>query len=314
MASELKAGSPEYEKHKKAEIEHYAEVFSDFSKSTDDRRLFQPVPQAWIEIETRAAELIKRSTGHDAAGHLVQRLSNSRKRMLSLGSGPGGIELSVASVVPGADITCTDFNPVLLNLGRQRASSEGLSVQFEQMDLNTIALPAAEYDIVFCHAALHHVIELERLAEQIRRCLRPGGELIVVDVVTPSGYLMFPETREVVQNLWRTLPKELRVNHTAHPSGPRPDRDIWETDTSETGMECIRSGDILPTLERNFACRDFVPYFSLCRRFFDTMYGPNYDLKNPLHWSVLNFIWELDCFYIRAGILRPETFFAIYTT
>jgi ubiquinone/menaquinone biosynthesis C-methylase UbiE len=314
MSNQLQPGSTEYEKHKKAEIEHYAEVFSGFSNATEERPLFQPVPPSWIEIETRATELIKRSTGNDVTGHLIQRLRpENGKRMISLGSGPGGIELSIAAVVPGIDITCTDFNPVLLDLGRQRASKQGAAVRFEQMDLNSVTLPKAEFDIVFCHAALHHVIELERLAEQIRRCLRPGGELIVVDVVTPSGYLMWAETRDVVQDLWRTLPKEMRINHTAYSSGPRPDREVWEVDTSQTGMECIRSGEIIPILKNNFVCKQFVPYFSICRRFFDTMYGPNYDLSNPLHCSVLNFIWELDCYYIESRILKPETFFGIYT-
>jgi ubiquinone/menaquinone biosynthesis C-methylase UbiE len=85
-----------------------------------------------------------------------------------------------------------DINPELLDLGRERAQALQLSVTFEQADLNTIDLPLREYDVVFCHASLHHVIELERVAEQIKRTLRPGGELIILDVVTRKGYLMWP--------------------------------------------------------------------------------------------------------------------------
>ncbi len=48
--------------------------------------------------------------------------------------------------------------------------------------------------------------------EQITRTLRPGGELITVDVVTRNGYRMWPETREVVHALWRTLPERFRLN------------------------------------------------------------------------------------------------------
>ena len=63
-------------------------------------------------------------------------------------------------------------------------------MRFSQADLNTVSLPKREFDLVFCHACLHHVLELERLAGQIRNALRPGGELVVVDVITRSGYRM----------------------------------------------------------------------------------------------------------------------------
>ncbi|MEO8131426.1 MAG: class I SAM-dependent methyltransferase, partial [Bryobacteraceae bacterium] len=247
--------------------------------------------------------------------YLIKRLRPTPgAAMISLGSGPGGIELTVAEWTPEASILCTDFNPALLDLGRQRATSQGFPVRFEQMDLNTADLPQAAFDVVFCHASLHHVIELERLADQIHQTLRPGGELVVLDVVTPSGYQMWPETRDVVRNLWRTLPKELRVNHTAYPEGPRFDEDFWEADTSKSGMECIRSGEIIQILSERFERKVFVPYYSISRRFFDTMYGPNYDLDNSLHRSIVDFIWELDRHYIRSGALKPETFFGIYTT
>src|SRR5947208_9402032 len=179
----------------------------------------QPVPSAWVEAETRASALIRQSTGNDLVGHLLERLcAHPGTRMLSLGSGPGGIEIELAQKAPEAELVCVDINPDLLRLGRQRAEALALKVQFAEGDLNTVALPPGAFDLVFCHAALHHVIELEALADQIKRTLRPGGVLITVDVVTRNGYLMWPETREVVQAVGKTLPVKFRLNHTAHPA------------------------------------------------------------------------------------------------
>ena len=87
--------------------------------------------------------------------------------MLSLGSGPGGLEIAFAREVPHSFIQCFDLNPDLVELGRQRASSERLNVDFQIADLNRIDLPRRDYDIVFCHASLHHVLELERIAMEI---------------------------------------------------------------------------------------------------------------------------------------------------
>lgn len=55
-----------------------------------------------------------------------------------------------------------------------------------------------------------------------------------------------------------------------------------------------------------------VPYFTLSRRFFDTMYGPNFDLSAPIDRALFEWIWQLDCHYLQSGQLRPETFFGVY--
>jgi SAM-dependent methyltransferase len=304
-----KPGTGEYEEHVREEIEHYGRIYQEDSARES---LMQPVPPAWIEAETRASELIRQTTGDDLIGHLLGRLRRAPGApMLSLGSGPGGVELEVARHVPASVIQCMDINPDLLQLGRERARAEALRVEFAEADLNTIDLPAAAFEIVFCHAALHHVIELERLMDEIARTLRPGGVFITVDVVTRNGYLMWPQTREMVAAIWKVLPARFRVNHTVY-DAPLIDDEIWESDTSVAGMECARSEAILPAIAGRFEAVHYVPYFSLSRRFFDTMYGPSYDLTAPLDKAVFDWIWEMDVHHLAAGKLQPETFFGMY--
>ncbi|HEX3863188.1 MAG TPA: methyltransferase domain-containing protein [Stellaceae bacterium] len=302
-------GTDEYIEHVREEIEHYGRIY----ESEDAREiLMQPVPNAWTELELRASALIKETTGNDLLGQLIDRLrGHENSRMLSLGSGPGGVEIEVAQSVPATEVVCMDINPDLLELGRQRAEERSVAMQFLPTDLNTVILPPKAFDVVFCHAALHHVIELEALADQIGRTLRPGGVLITVDVITQNGYLMWPETRKVVQALWKTLPVRYRLNHTAY-TAPLIDDDIWEADTSTSGMECARSEDILPVIDSRFVTHQFVPYFSISRRFFDTMYGPNYNMANPLDKAIFELIWQLDRYYLETQRLQPETFFGIY--
>jgi SAM-dependent methyltransferase len=309
----VRPGTQEYESHKKTEIEHYSQIFEQAPES-DGRRCFQPVPQSWIEIEHRSANLIRSRVGYcciDYLNHLFQSRSET-VRMLSLGSGPAGIEISLASVHPNTDITCVDFNQDLLNRAADEARAKSASIQFQRDDLNLIQLPESAYDIVFCHASLHHVIELEHLFAQIARTLRSDGQLVIVEIVTPNGYLMWPETRAVVNGIFRMLPAELRVNHTAYEK-PTVDETIWDVDASQSGMECIRSEHILPLLNERFRPIHYVPYFSISRRFFDTMYGPNYDLNNPLHAATFNWIWQMDCHYVETRRLQAETFFGAYS-
>lgn len=310
----IQIGSELYTHHLKAEINHYTDIFTNVHEADPSAGTgYQPVPEVWRTLEKRATKLIRDLTGSDVFGHVVTRLDRSRPvDMLSLGAGACGIEHTFARRVRSARITCIDINDTLLEQARTRAQSDQLQMRFVRGDLNKLELPPAACDLVFCHAALHHVIELEHLFEQVRRTLRPGGELVIVDVSTPNGYRMRPATRAIVNTLWQALPPRFRVNHTAY-SEPRLDLEVWEADTSTTGMECIRSQDILPLLQTNFTARHFVPYYSLSRRFFDTMYGPNYELSNRLDRTVFEFIWELDQHYLGTGQLEPETFFGVYT-
>jgi SAM-dependent methyltransferase len=304
-----KPGTQEYSSHLREEIEQYSRIYQ-HPKARET--LMQPVPSAWVEVETRSAALIRQLTGNDLVGHVAERLRDRPgARMLSLGSGPGGVELILASQAPEAAIVCMDVNPDLLQLGRQRAKDEKLNLEFVEADLNRVELPPAEFDMAFCHAALHHVIELDRLMDQVGRTLRPGGVFITVDVVTRNGYLMWPETKEIVEAIWKTLPPKFRLNHSGYAT-PLLDDEIWEADTSLNSMECVRSEDILPAIDRRFVTEQFVPYFSISRRFFDSMYGPNYDLAMPLDKAIFDWIWELDLHYLATKRLRPETFFGIY--
>jgi len=308
-AGRLRVGSTAYRRRLQEEIRHYEGLLPEAAAAP----LMEPAPPVWEELQRRAAGLIQDRTGMDLIGNVAARL-NERvgARMVSLGSGAGGLEMAVARQSPGAQILCLDINPAALERGRRAAAAEGLALTFEEADLNRVELEPAAFDVVFCHASLHHVLELERLLGAIARALRPGGALIAVDVITRNGYRMWPDTKRVAAAIFATLPERYRLNHTAYLPEKRVDASIWDGDTRSAGMECLRSEAVLPLLQRYFETVWFVPYFSLCRRFFDTMYGPNYDLARPLDCAILEWIWQLDCHLLATGRLRPETFFGVF--
>ena len=313
-SAHLEPGGKVYDRHLKQEIEEYCRVHveSDEATNVPNIPLIEPAPASWLDMQGRAATRIRTATGDDMYGHVLSRLrAREGVRMLSLGSGPGGLELQFAREARSAKIVCIDLNAGLLEKGCAQAASEGLDVEFRQGDLNTILLPPENFDLVFCHASLHHLLELEHIFQQIKRTLKPRGELIVIDVITRHGYRMWPETRKVIDKIWKTLPAAYRVNHTSY-HVKMIDEKIVDADSRRSNMECIRSEDILPLLEAGFETSAYVPYYSLCRRLFDTMYGPNYDLDRALDQAILDWLWALDCYYLGTGILRPETFFGIY--
>ena len=92
-----KPGTAEYEEHVQEEIEQFSAFFTD---GEGRETLQQPIPLAWQEVERRAAMVILEKTGAFLNGHIEKRL-NARPgtRPLSLGSGPGGMEIEYAKQV-----------------------------------------------------------------------------------------------------------------------------------------------------------------------------------------------------------------------
>ena len=306
---------PEYQARVQVEIEHYTKAF-DEPKARET--LMQVIPASWVNMEERASQRITRENGgRNTFDEVVEFVrANGGGRLLSLGSGPGGQELEIARRLAEAGVNyefvCMDLNPHLTELGQQRADAEGLRFRFIVTDLNDIHLGSDEYDVIIAFASLHHLINLEQVLFEVNKALKPSGELVTVDICTRNRYFMWPETFEMVKSIWAILPDRYKYNHTSF-STPQIDRIFENRDYGADGMECSRSQEIIPLLNQYMVRKVFVSYFSLSRRFFDTMYGPNYDLTNRLDVSIMDMIWNLDVYYLDTGVLKPETFFGVYT-
>jgi ubiquinone/menaquinone biosynthesis C-methylase UbiE len=304
-----------YKQSVKEEIDHYTALYKNEESL---KTLTEKVPPSWFFVEQKFNDLIcKANEGHSFLDEIAEHMqAHPGGRTLSIGSGPGALELIVAQNLAEAsvkyEITCMDINPNVLALGQERAKAKGLNMKFVVQDINDLSLEANQYDVIMCHASLHHLINLEHIYYEMNRSLKDDGEVVVLDIVTRHGYLMWEETHAVVRSLWKVLPEKFRYNHTAY-NEIRLDSDYENRDYTGDSMECIRSGDILPLLNEYFDCRVYVPFTSIARRFLDTMYGPNYDLSQELDRSIMEFIWQMDVHYISQNILKPETMFGIYT-
>ena len=119
-------------------------------------------------------------------------------RILDLGCGAGWLSLAARL---GAHVTGIDISPTNLAIGRDMAETNsrnfpflyqrfaGLPCKLEDFggveyvygDLNSADLPAHEYDAVVVADSLHHITNIERLVEQVRHTLKPGGRFIGID-------------------------------------------------------------------------------------------------------------------------------------
>ena len=132
-----------------------------------------------------------------------------------------------------------------------------------------------------------------------------------MDLCCRNGFLLWPETRCVINTLWELLPSPYRVAHTLG-AEPITCEMYPEIDSSRSRSGCVSSESILPALERHLERRHLLVAHTLLRRFFDTMFGPNFDLRRPFDSSFFTLVRDHDEMALEAHLLRPETFFGVY--
>ncbi|MBF8294074.1 MAG: Methyltransf 11 protein [Bacteroidetes bacterium] len=115
--------------------------------------------------------------------HMVESAVTRGPRILELGCGEGSLTLELAS--RGMKVTGIDLSPQRIERARLKAEDIRLQVPptFIIGDLNTIKLPSGPFDCVVAHDSLHHILALDRLCDEAKNSLRPGGHFLVIDYI-----------------------------------------------------------------------------------------------------------------------------------
>ena len=244
--------------------------------------------------------------------HITQKIekSNGKINIISLGSGTGAWEVQLVQDFPEMiSMELVDINDDLLKISKNYASKNNLDILTTSADINKIKLENNKYDVVIVQSSLHHFLELEHIFEQINESLKDNGNLLVIgEVIGRNGEQIFPETEQIVQQIFSTLPEKFRFNTYTK----KIDDKIPEIDFSKDSFESIRSEDILPLLSQYFQVVEQVSFDAFLSLLLDFRYGPNYDLEQKLDKSLVETITYLDQYYISNSILKPVCLFGIY--
>ena len=125
---------------------------------------------------------------------------------LEIGAGTGYFSLNLMQAGLIERATATDISPGMLAALDENASLLGLEVRTAAADAETLPFPEESFDLVFGHAVLHHIPDLEQAFSEFARVLRPGGTLAFCG--EPSRYGDFlaaipKRTALLAAPLWR---------------------------------------------------------------------------------------------------------------
>ncbi|HSK50622.1 MAG TPA: methyltransferase domain-containing protein [Solirubrobacterales bacterium] len=106
---------------------------------------------------------------------------------LEIGSGTGYFSLNLVQLGVIERLTATDISPGMLKRLAATAADLGLArVTTVATDAEALPFEDESFDLVFGHAVLHHIPDVDRAFAEFKRVLRPGG--VIAFAGEPSRY------------------------------------------------------------------------------------------------------------------------------
>lgn len=130
----------------------------------------------------------------DQADALVELLHSGTRypagsSVLEVGCGVGAQTLTPAQRSPLATFTSIDISPASIAEARRRIDAASITnVSFEAADVDELPFPAHRFDHVFACFVLEHLARPADALASLRRSLRPGGTITLIEGDHGSAY------------------------------------------------------------------------------------------------------------------------------
>lgn len=119
------------------------------------------------------------------------------RHVADLGAGEGTLSQLLAQ--RAEKVIAVDLSPKMVDYAQSLAATNGLhNLEFRLGDIETPPIEDSSIDLAILSQALHHAENPQRAIDSAYRILRPGGRLIILDLLQHS----FTEARELYADRW----------------------------------------------------------------------------------------------------------------
>ncbi|HCF96706.1 MAG TPA: hypothetical protein DEW46_16760 [Verrucomicrobia bacterium] len=211
------------------------------SKRDYNKKLFKEVAPRY-DFVTQAL-----SFGRDRAWKrsLIEALPDDpNPACLDIACGTGDLSFLLHERFPNGRITGIDLTPDMLEIARQRLSSE--SIEFHQSDMCDLPFSEASLDIVTGGYALRNAPNLGTVLKEVHRVLRADGVAAFLEFSKPSnriGQIFEDAALSVWGGFWGlVLHRDPTVyGYIAKSLREYPDRNHFRRIAEESGFRLVRS-------------------------------------------------------------------------
>ena len=166
------------------------------------------------------------------------------ERVLDIAGGTGDLaQLYARRVGAQGEVVLTDVNSAMLSLGRDRLLDAGMVVPVVRCDAEKLPFAAERFDCVSVAFGLRNMTHKETALAEMRRVLRPGGRLLVLEfsrvwaplkpLYDAYSFGLLPRLGKLVTNdanAYRYLAESIRVH---------PDQDALKVMMEQAGLERV---------------------------------------------------------------------------
>jgi len=110
----------------------------------------------------------------------------SGQRVLDVGAGSGNAAIPAAQT--GAEVIASDLAPALLDVGRQNAARQGVTLEWQEADAEPLPYGDGEFDVVMSCVGVMFAPHHQAAADELVRVSRPGGTIGLLSW-TPEGFI-----------------------------------------------------------------------------------------------------------------------------
>ena len=112
--------------------------------------------------------------------------------VLDLGCGTGTLAIMLKQGVPSAEVTAIDGDSKVLNAAKEKARRLGIQIRFDEGMSFSLPYAEASFDRVLSSLFFHHLTTENKVKtlREVKRILKPDGEMHIADWGLPANFLM----------------------------------------------------------------------------------------------------------------------------
>lgn len=155
--------------------------------------MFDSIAPAYDFMNTAMTGGLHRLWRDRALRMALRRLGaeSAPRRVLDVACGTGDVAFRIHRMLPEARVTGIDLSPGMLAIARDKMAKEapgaGGSVEFIEGDCLDLPFPDDSFDLVTVAYGVRNFERLEDGYREMRRVLRPGGVICVVELSEPAS-------------------------------------------------------------------------------------------------------------------------------
>jgi 2-polyprenyl-3-methyl-5-hydroxy-6-metoxy-1,4-benzoquinol methylase len=114
---------------------------------------------------------------------LLKQLPKQCKTILDIGCGTGEFSRQLAKYAD--QVVAIDLSPKMIEVAKQR-STQYTNIDFQVTDILQWNFPVEKFEAIVSIATVHH-LPLKNLLPNLKAALKPGGKLIILDLLEPEN-------------------------------------------------------------------------------------------------------------------------------